>query len=120
MNTICIIMRQLSPLLVCTFFFFFGIISMNAQSDVKKNPKDSTKNIDKEEDGPIIFKFEPNYLTALEKRREQMALTRSILDTLKISENKRRKLLRDLYKNGVTKRLSKVLVADNTFEDDEN
>lgn len=70
-----------------------------------------------EDEGPIMFKFEPDYLTAIEKRREEIAKTKSIIDTLDISENKRRKLLRDLYRNGLSKRLSKVLLATTEFED---
>ncbi len=49
-----------------------------------------------------------------------MAQTKQIIDTLDISENKRKKLLKDLYKNGFSKRLSKALITDTGFEDIEN
>ena len=79
---------------------------------------DSVKKISiEEEEGPSMFKFEPDFLDSKEKRREEMARTRSIIDTLKISDARRKKLLRDLYKNGLTKRLSKILVAETQFEE---
>lgn len=70
-----------------------------------------------EEEGPIMFKFEPDFVYQNERRKAEIALTRSIIDTLDISERKRLKLLRDLYKNGVSKRLQKAILVENTYED---
>lgn len=107
----------------CMALYLQGTISLNAQSDPQSDPqrayKIETRNVE-EEDGPMMFKFEPNFLFSKERRREEMAQTRRILDTLDISENKRKKLLKDLYKNGLTKRLSKALITDNKFEETEN
>lgn len=119
MYTIHNLMKRNFAFLGCMGLFFLGTISVNAQSDRQRGDKIETKSV-QEEEGPMMFKFEPNYLSATEKRREEMAQTRGILDTLDISENKRKKLLKDLYKNGLTKRLSKVLIADNKFEEAEN
>lgn len=74
--------------------------------------------MEEEEEGPLMFKFEPEFLTSLEIRREKIKKTRAIIDTLDISDRKRRRLLKDLYKNGISERLSKALVAETKFEDE--
>ncbi|MEP3210075.1 MAG: hypothetical protein ABJN95_12830 [Maribacter sp.] len=89
-------------------------MAVNAQVSHKKNEAPKAT---EEEDGPVMFKFEPNFLHHNEKRKAEIAHTRSIIDTLDIPERKRLKLLRDLYKNGVSKRLQKALLVKNTYED---
>lgn len=89
-------------------------IGQDTPTKVEKTKKSS---IDEEEEGPSMFKFEPDFLDSKEKRREEMARTRTIIDSLKISDTRRKKLLRDLYKNGLTRRLSKIIVAETQFED---
>jgi len=79
--------------------------------------KQETAQNTKEDDGPIMFRFEPDFVDKNEKRKEEIAKTRSIIDTLKVSERKRLKLLRDLYKNGISRRLQKALLVENSFED---
>lgn len=107
-----------SLLLPCLILTFLCAIGTALGQDTKKSSaKVSESSLEEEEEGPTMFKFEPDYLDTKQKRREEMARTRSIIDTLKISDTRRRKLLRDLYKNGVTKRLSKILVAETKFED---
>lgn len=91
-----------------------ALVSAQAQESPKKS--DSPKTTE-EEEGPIMFKFEPDFMHHNEKRKAEIALTRSIIDTLDISERKRLKLLRDLYKNGVSKRLQKAILVENTYED---
>ena len=70
-----------------------------------------------EEDGPLMYRFEPDYLTSLEQRKARILKMRAILDTLDIREGKRKRLLKDLYKNGVSERLSKALLTDTDFDD---
>ncbi len=97
---------------------FLGSHTLVRGQEVKKNNENKTQSsVEEEDEGPSMFRFEPDFLDTKQKRREEMARTRSIIDTLKISDARRRKLLRDLYKNGVTKRLSKILVAETKFED---
>lgn len=91
-------------------------ISVTAQTPSEK--KEAPKVV--EEDEPIMFTFEPDFKNQNEKRKAEIARTRSIIDTLDVSERRRLKLLRDLYKNGVSKRLQKVLLVENTFEDNED
>ena len=42
---------------------------------------------------------------------------RALIDSLDISEGKRQKLIRDLYKNNGSKQLNKILLANNKFEE---
>lgn len=107
-------MKKTSLALLCACFCLLFTLSITAQDSPKKT--DAPKAVE-EEQGPIVFKFEPDFTSQNEKRKAEIALTRSIIDTLSISERKRVKLLRDLYKNGVSKRLEKALLAENKFED---
>ncbi len=68
------------------------------------------------DDGPMIFKFEPDYLLSVEERKLEILHYRAVIDTLAISDRKRRVLLKDLYKNGMSDRLSKALMAETKFE----
>jgi hypothetical protein len=113
-------MKRIPFLVGCITLLLLGASSAYAQSDSHLQSKIDVKNPEEEDEGPIMFKFEPNYISAIESRREAIVKTKQLLDTLDISENKRRKLLKDLYKNEATKRLSKVLVANTSFEDVEN
>ena len=65
----------------------------------------------------MLFKFEPDYLSAEEARRSEILLMRAMIDSLDISEGKRQKLIRDLYKNNGSKKLNKILLANNKFEE---
>ncbi len=109
-------MKKKSLVLLCTFFCLFLSVSTIAQDTTKKT--DAPKAVE-EHEGPIVFKFEPDFTSKNNKRKAEIAHTRSIIDTLSITERKRVKLLRDLYRKGVSKRLEKALLADNTFEDNE-
>ena len=73
-----------------------------------------------EEEGPKLFKFEPDYLAAKEAQRKEILLKRALIDSMDISEGKRQKLVRDLYRNKDSKRLTKILLANNKFEESED
>ena len=103
-----------------TFIFFSICFSMLYSISVtgQNTEKQSTaQKIVEEEEGPIMFKFEPDYINKNKKKKAEIAFTRSIIDTLDISERKRLKLIRDLYKNGISKRLQKAVLVENTYED---
>jgi len=110
-------MKKSSFTFLCTCFCLLFALSSIAQESVKK--ADTPKAVE-EEDGPIMFKFEPDFESQNKKRKSEIALTKSIIDTMSISERRRLKLLRDLYKNGVSKRLQKALLVENTYEDIED
>ncbi len=69
---------------------------------------------------PKLFKFEPDYLAAKEAQRKEILLKRALIDSMDISEGRRQKLVRDLYRNKDSKRLTKILLANNKFEESED
>ncbi len=112
-------MKKLPFLLSCLAFVVLASATTHAQTNPKKTVTPTVTNTEtEEEDGPALLKFEPNFMASVAERREHIRRTRAILDTLDIPERRRRKLLRDLHKNGLTKRLSKALVAEIKFEDE--
>ncbi len=91
----------------------FGANDLLAQQGPQKEAELGVE----EEEGPMLFKFEPDYLAAEEARRKEILMTRAMIDSLDISEGKRQKLIRDLYKNNGSKKLNKILLANNKFEE---
>lgn len=110
-------MKKLLILSVYGCFLVFGCQQLQAQQQDKK-PKPAAKQLaQEEEEGPNMFKFEPDFLAKIEAKKARIELARRILDTLDIPERRKRKLLKDLHKNGITDRLSKSVLADIQFED---
>ena len=105
-------------LLVMGFF----LVDVNAQS---KESDTMGKKL-KVEKWTVLEKYEPDMILsaddrmALKKKRIVEARRRKdILDTLDISDRKRKKLMRDLYKNPFSDRLMKTL-ADTKFEEEDD
>lgn len=95
-------------------FFMLSPLEIRSQNSLEDK---KTSLVEEEEEGPLMYKFEPNFLSAEEQRKRDIKFARLIIDTLTISERKRRRLLKDLYKNGISERLSKTLLVDTKFED---
>ncbi len=93
--------------------YFFGANDLIAQ----QSPQKHAKLQDEEDKGPALFKFEPDYLAAEEARRKEILLMRTLIDSMDISEGKRQRLVRDLYRNKDSKLLTKILLANNKFEE---
>lgn len=110
-------MKSTAFLLVFIILAAIGTKNLNAQEQ-----KTSQSKIDslEDDDGPIVFKFEPDYLSKNEQRKAEIARVRKIIDTLDISDKKRLKLVKDLYKVGGTRRLNKALLVETKFEDVDN
>jgi len=103
----------LFPTVLC---FLLATWSINAQKAFAQSTPQTAETII-EEEGPLLTKFEPGFQESNEERMAEIRRKRAILDTLDISERKRRRLLKDLYKNQISERLSKALLADTEFED---
>lgn len=104
--------------LIMGFFLREG----HAQSDAK----DSVGQKLKVEKWTILEEYEPDMILSAQdrinlkrKRIVEVKRRKGILDTLDISDRKRKKLLRDVYKNPFSDRLMKTL-ADSKFEDEED
>ncbi len=102
------------------FFLLYLGISLLAAQQVKaqEKPQKVAKMEAEEEEAPLVLKFEPDFLASEEARRAEIERIKRIIDTLDISENRRLKLIRDLYRNKESKRLSRILVADTKYEDE--
>lgn len=108
------IMKQIYLGLICVLLFVFHVSTVVAQEQLIKKPAIS-KTV--EPDSIILNKFEPDFLLKNVQRKEKIAQTCKRIDSLDISERKRYKLLKDLYKNGMSKRLQEALLVGNKFED---
>lgn len=95
---------------------FLSVQKVSAQEKVTPVVADAGA---QEENLPLMFKFEPEFLSTNKARKEEIAAARSIIDTLDISDKKRQKLLKELYKTRSLKRLQKTLMADTSFEEDQ-
>ena len=94
------------------------MVATVAQGQGKVNTTSKTQILnEEEEEGPIMYQFEPDFLAIEAERADERNRIRGILDTLSISERKRRQLLKDFYKKGLTKRLQKATLVDTDFED---
>lgn len=101
--------------------FCIGLCLLNTTNLIgqQKPQMEAALQADKEE-GPALYKFEPDYLSAEEMRRKEILSMRALIDSMDISEGKRQKLMRDLYRNRDSKRLTKIILANNMFEELEN
>ncbi|MEO9890952.1 hypothetical protein [Aurantibacter sp.] len=106
-------MRKNILAILCVGFIVFSSATLSAQ----QTEKEKKNVVSDEEEGPLMFKFEPNFLTAVESRQEEINQARAVIDTMQISDRKKRRLLRDLHKNPKDLVLSKTTVAETKFED---
>ncbi len=100
----------------------FGASLLSAQEQLPKETANKELEVQKH---TILERFETDFMVSVNERRkmkkEHIALTEkrySILDTLDISERKRRKLMRDLYDSPFSDRLNRTM-ADLEFDDEE-
>lgn len=100
--------------------FSIGISQMNAQENqIKKSQTKKSKTV-KEEDSPIMYQFEPNYTSAEGKRKQEINNNRALVDSLDISDRKRRKLMKAVYSSDFNAHLSKIVTVDTKLEDADN
>ncbi len=107
---------SLLPFLVCSFII--GITNTIAQNNKNGATLDSLAKA--EEDGLLMFKFEPDYLASIEARKTDIREGIKIIDTMDISDRKRRKLIKQLFKSTPSKKDSKTRLVETKFEDSEN
>ena len=95
------------------FLLFF--LSVNYTVAQEKTKKDTDKDV-KVKKRTVMERYEPELVISaeerLQKKKERLAeikRKRSIIDTLSISNRKRRKLLLELYRSPYSERLSKAI-----------
>lgn len=99
--------------MACCCFFATATVGYGQTSDTQKKslfPED--------EDLPIMYQFEPNYMATKTERREALLEKIHALDTLPISEKKRLKLIKALYKDLNSEKFNKTMLANTHFEDE--
>jgi hypothetical protein len=69
-----------------------------------------------EESVPLIFSYAPDYDKAAQQEREALAAKIARIDSLDISDTKRYKLIRDIYRNKDSKRLTRALTAEDPLD----
>lgn len=107
-------MKNISFRILCLLLLVLGIGNSYAQDQPKKQIDLSYLD---DTDEPTMFKFEPDFIAKNQQRKVAIAHTRKIIDTLNVTDRKRQRLLKDLYKNGLSKRLKKALFVETKFED---
>ncbi len=108
--------------------FMVGAINVHAQ---KPQATTSNKAIVKTNDNSnvkkytVMDKFEPELVIPREERialkekyNEFIVNAKVAIDTLQISDRKRRRLLKDLKESPFSDRLSKVMMVETQFEED--
>jgi len=78
-------MKKIPLLLLCAGMYFFGANDLIAQ----QTPQKQAILQEEAEEGPALFKFEPDYLASEEARRKEILLMRTLIDSMDISEGKR-------------------------------
>ncbi|MGB5553761.1 MAG: hypothetical protein WBM83_03815 [Flavobacteriaceae bacterium] len=111
-------MKKLAYLILICTSFLLGTTKSTAQNKVAKKEVKVQKHT-------LLERFEPEIVLTAEERvqlkEDRLATverTEHFLDTLDISDRKRKRLMRDLKRSPIfTERLSKV-IAENNFVDD--
>ncbi|WP_047245231.1 hypothetical protein [Maribacter thermophilus] len=93
-----------------------GIFGMSGQETVKKEVR--------VEKYTLMDKFEPEYVLPVDQRiklkKNRIAHqrhTKQILDTLDISDRKRRRLIRELKRSPFSEKVQHIITAETQFED---
>lgn len=110
-------MKNKTLLAFCLFFFVAGSFLMLGQATKKKEVMVQKRT--------LVGQFEPAYVIPVEdrialkeKRISKQHRTKRILDTLDISDRKRRKLMRELKRSPFSDRITKTILAETKFQDE--
>lgn len=95
----------------CTFFCTAIQYAQSSNSSITK--------LNDEDEGPIMFQFEPNYETAVMLQRKALKHKIKALDTLDISNRKRQRLIKTLYKESRSFNFKNSVLANTEFEEEE-
>lgn len=106
-------MKTIIRFVACLAFFYSG--DVYAQTNVETQ----TNRTAAEEGEPIMFQFEPNYETATMLQRAALLEKIKALDTLPISERKRFRMIKQLYKESRSIKFEKSVLVTTDFAEDE-
>ena len=111
------IMKNNGILALSLVLFLMSISTVSGQTTDTKEIKVQKRT--------LVEKFEPDFVIPIEERialKErriiQQRTTKRILDTLDISDRKRRKLIRELRRSPFSERIAKTILAETEFQDE--
>ncbi|MFD0797610.1 hypothetical protein ACFQZJ_09070 [Maribacter chungangensis] len=104
-------MKKTLIFLCCTLGFVF---TMAAQGQ----KRDSLDGAVEKDEGPLVLKFEPKLDITANRKRTLFKQYRHRIDTMQISEKKKQRLLRNLYKDIYEGTFEKTQLSNTFFEDD--
>ncbi len=93
-----------------------GCTLMYGQQQIENTEPNTT--LDTGVDELVLFKFEPNYTMNSAQRRELFLFKRMQIDSMPISDRKKEKLIKALYKDLNSKEFEKALLANQLFQED--
>ena len=103
-------------LVVLCLYLGFGV-ELNAQELTAQQKERQAEQVNSK---PRLFIYDTTYLASVQAERAEFLRQKILIDCLDISDKKREKLLRDLYRHKGSKRLNKILLATTTFEEEDD
>jgi len=101
-----------------TLILYIGGICTALHGQQQTQKTDNTKVLETEEIELAMLKFEPNYTENSAQKRQLFLRKRMQVDSMQISDRKKQKLIKALYKDLNSTAFEKALLADQYFEDD--
>jgi len=105
-------MKIYMRLAICCTFFCTAISYSQTKDSTTTKPNE-------EDEGPVMFQFEPNYETAVMLQREALKQKIRGLDTLNISDRKRQRMIKALYKESRNLNFKKSVLVNTEFEEED-
>lgn len=94
-----------------------GLCNVVFAQDAK--PKTIGNSQEKEEETPLVLKFEPKLLSKADTQRQLFLMERIRIDTLPISDKRKQKRIRNLYKDIRSGTFSATQVTETVFENED-
>lgn len=86
---------------------------------VAQDAKPKTIGNTQEEEIPLVLKFEPKLLSKADTQRQLFLMERIRIDTLPISDKRKQKRIRNLYKDVRSGTFSATQVTETVFENED-
>lgn len=94
---------------------FIGAVSFYCMAgSAQQTPQLQARIKEEAEAGPLYFSFDPDYEAKEEAERVELELLIARIDSLDISQTRKFRLKRELYRNRESKRLKNALEPENT------
>jgi hypothetical protein len=98
-----------------SLFCVYCIFGILATSLAQVQQIDAIYSMLPEEDASLILKFEPNLNSAANRKRTLFKMERQYIDTMQVSDKKKQRLLRNVYKDIYAGTFEKIVITDTVF-----